>query len=501
MINNFTMKTNLKKCFSFFLIATSLLITKAVAQSVQPKGIYAVIAIDNYGVYDTNYVNQIIANPAVCGLTIREQWRNVEPTEGNYDFSRIDAAVSRATLLNKTIQLIIVPGFYTPDWVLSQIDSCESFLTNPDTIPAPCGKLKMIVPYGNDGDDTLWFPLPWNSLYKQKWQNFLNAMAQKYNGNSTVVSIALGGPTSVSCEMTMPEWWKYWKWQNILKLFYPLGDQHRNSNLAFVEEWKNSIQLYDQVFVNKSIIVTMANALISFPSYSSEAARDTILEYFKNVNYLNNFKGTQTSGLMACHDYPNDVEKVKELTLHNIKGGAQFAMPVYSFPNEMGCDSCGGTPCTGIAPDSAIRKVLAVFFDSTSCGNTFGNGTIGNYQLNYLQVYAPDINYANSNSTAQSLFIAASNCLNGCITTNVQEKNDNIENVLVYPNPFSNSVSLQFPANNYKIKIVDVIGNVVIEKTLNSKLETLNLNLPNGVYFLQVKGDNFIQTKKLEVIK
>src|SRR4030042_5206760 len=151
------MKTNLIRVFSFILIATSLFFTNAVAQSVQPRGIYAVIAIDNYGVYDTTYINQIIANPAICGLTIREQWRNIEPSEGNFDFSRIDDAVARTTLLNKTIQLIIVPGFYSPDWVLSQIDSCEGYLISSDTIPVPCGKLKMIVPYGVDQDDTLWF--------------------------------------------------------------------------------------------------------------------------------------------------------------------------------------------------------------------------------------------------------------------------------------------------------------------------------------------------------
>lgn len=470
------------------------------AQSLEPKGIYAVIAIDNYGSYDTNYVNQIIGNPAVCGLTIREQWKNIEPGEGNYDFSRIDDAVARATSLNKTIQLIIVPGFYTPNWVLSQIDSCEDDLILPPAIASLCGKLKMIVPYGADVGDTLWLPMPWNSLYKQKWQNFLMALAQQYNSSSTVVSVALGGPTSVSCEMTMPEWWKYWQWQNILKLFYQPNDPHRNSNLAFVEEWKNSIQLYDQIFANKTIIVTMANALISFPSNTSEAARDTILDYFKNVTYLYNFKGTQTSGLMACHDYPNDVEKVKELTLHNIKGGAQFAMPTVTFPNDMGCDSCSGSPCTSIAPDSAIRKVLAVFFDSTSCGNTFGNGTFGNYQLNYLQVYAPDINYANSNSTAQSLFLAASNCLTGCIITIMQEKNDNLENVIVYPNPFCNTVSIQLPINNCQFKIIDMFGGIVFEKTIIFKHETLNLDLPSGMYFYQLTDNNqFISSGKLIV--
>ena len=118
-----------------------------------------------------------------------------------------------------------------------------------------------------------------------------------------------------------------------------------------------------------------------------------------------------------------------------------------------------------------------------------------------MQVYAPDINYANSNSTAQSLFIAASNCLNGCINTNVQEINDNPESIFVYPNPFSNSVSLQLPFNNCQIIIYDMPGNIVFEKTLYSDQETIYPDLPDGMYFMQVMGDNYIQTIKLEVKK
>jgi hypothetical protein len=482
-------------CKKYLLAFTAALLffTNATTQPVEPRGIYAVIAIDNYNNYDTNEVQQIIENPAVCGLTIREQWRNIEPTEGNYDFSRIDDAVARATLLNKTIQLIIVPGFYSPEWVLSQIDSCEGYLISQDTIPAPCGKLKMIVPYGVDGGDTLWFPLPWNSLYKQKWQNFLIALAQKYNSNTTVVSIALGGPTSVSCEMTMPEWLSPNKWRDILQLFYPIGDPHRGSNLAFIEEWKNSIQLYDQIFTNKTIIVTMANALIFFISNPPEEARDSILEYFKTVPYINNFKGTQTSGLMACHNYPNDIPKVKEMTLFGIKGGAQFAAPATDFPNSMGCDSCAiPVFCTGITADSAVRKVLAVFFDSTSCGNTFGNGNIGTYQLNYLQVYSRDISYANSNSAVQSLFLNANNCLNACITTSVQEKTDKTESVLVYPNPTDNLIRFELPTSNCQLTILNVMGKIVFTKTIEKKQEILTLNLPGGMYFYQVKSERKI---------
>lgn len=91
------------------------------------------------------------------------------------------------------------------------------------------------------------------------------------------------------------------------------------------------------------------------------------------------------------------------------------------------------------------------------------------------------------------------------ISTNLIKNNFFKSDIIVYPNPFSNSVTLQIPegalTTNYQLKIFNVFGKIVFEKTLYFKSETLNLDLPDGMYFLQVNGDNFIQTKKIEGIK
>ncbi len=76
--------------------------------------------------------------------------------------------------------------------------------------------------------------------------------------------------------------------------------------------------------------------------------------------------------------------------------------------------------------------------------------------------------------------------------------------LLVYPNPSAGNFKLvinnEQPTKYYKLKIFDIFGKIVFEKTLLSKYETINLDVPGGIYFLQVQGDNFIQTKKLEVV-
>ena len=70
-------------------------------------------------------------------------------------------------------------------------------------------------------------------------------------------------------------------------------------------------------------------------------------------------------------------------------------------------------------------------------------------------------------------------------------------NVYIYPNPFSTTIHLQLPVSNCSMTIFDVLGNVVFEKTLNSKQETLNLNLSSGMYFLKFTAGNFSRIVKI----
>jgi hypothetical protein len=76
----------------------------------------------------------------------------------------------------------------------------------------------------------------------------------------------------------------------------------------------------------------------------------------------------------------------------------------------------------------------------------------------------------------------------------------NANNLLIYPNPFGGTVNLQLPASHCQITIFDIRANIVFYKILYSSRETLNLNLPSGIYFYQVKdNDQIISSGKLVV--
>ena len=105
---------------------------------------------------------------------------------------------------------------------------------------------------------------------------------------------------------------------------------------------------------------------------------------------------------------------------------------------------------------------------------------------------------------------------------NIVKENNNSEEISIYPNPFSETTTLEitnWQNQNYDLKIFDIFGKTVYQSTINKSTplsfgeslsriggrsgvrSIINLNLPNGMYLLQIKNDNFIQTKKLEIIK
>ena len=79
-----------------------------------------------------------------------------------------------------------------------------------------------------------------------------------------------------------------------------------------------------------------------------------------------------------------------------------------------------------------------------------------------------------------------------------------------YPNPFnpSTKISWQSPvASQQNLEIYDVLGNKITTLVDDYKpagryeLEFNAVNLPSGVYFYQLKAGNYIETKKMILIK
>ncbi|MEJ2104864.1 MAG: T9SS type A sorting domain-containing protein, partial [Ignavibacteriaceae bacterium] len=79
-----------------------------------------------------------------------------------------------------------------------------------------------------------------------------------------------------------------------------------------------------------------------------------------------------------------------------------------------------------------------------------------------------------------------------------------------WPNPFNSSSVIRYAvpqSSNVIIKVYDILGNE-IETLVNEEkpvgtyeITWTAVNLPSGAYFYQLKADDFIQTKKMMLIK
>ncbi len=81
---------------------------------------------------------------------------------------------------------------------------------------------------------------------------------------------------------------------------------------------------------------------------------------------------------------------------------------------------------------------------------------------------------------------------------------DNGQRLLIFPNPASDQLTVQLPANSRftSAHILDASGKLVLQKQLASGSSTLDLDIRNllpGWYVLQLRGDKIIQQKFLKI--
>jgi len=359
------------------------------------------------------------------------------------------------TKAQKTVQLVVTPGINSPSWVKSLLTSCDYMFQPPSSEPPPssCGMVTFwgFVEGGHPGgtDIAQTLPMPWDPTYKSAWQTFLTALAAKYESNPLFVSIALAGPTASSEEMMFPNDndttnpQTQFKtpispndmWLALLKSQYAAapsnqypGLTYQNSDQGFIDEWENAINMYAKIFSGITLSISTGRSFpelctataenpCTFPiaaGFSSvcpkadmDCAAETAIEaYFEEpTSGGNNAKAVQEDGLKATTVVSGGtlglagIKVVSQSTQFDpapseqIVGGSQFSTSFAQHTdNEEGCTSCGDTP------EQVAYNVLGVYFGGTPVATFFGGGMMGTAPLNYLQIYAPDFQYAETHT-------------------------------------------------------------------------------------------------------
>jgi len=136
----------------------------------------------------------VLSNPSVDGVGIRQNWRDLEPTEGVYKWGFLDSEVARAAAAGKKVLLRINTQFAKPDWVNGAVTKAGgAFFTFdkdgvPTTIPVfwdatfLAKKKAMIAALGAHFTN--------NAAIKVVWTSFANANSEDWSVPHTPPDVA-----------------------------------------------------------------------------------------------------------------------------------------------------------------------------------------------------------------------------------------------------------------------------------------------------------------------
>jgi hypothetical protein len=65
-------------------------------------------------------------NPFISGIALQIHWRDIEPVQGQPDWSKLDELFAAAESSKKWVQLLIFPGFFAPAWAVEGVKT-ETF--------------------------------------------------------------------------------------------------------------------------------------------------------------------------------------------------------------------------------------------------------------------------------------------------------------------------------------------------------------------------------------
>ena len=130
----------------------------------------------------------LLSNPNIAGFVLRDEWKNVNPAPGIYDFSRLDAAIATVTAAGKQFKLTIFTGIAAPQWLYHA--GAQSVAFHDDN------------PFREGGDYVM--PAPWDPTMLRYYGDLLLEMHRHFAGNPGLVQVNLGGPTQFSLEMHLP---------------------------------------------------------------------------------------------------------------------------------------------------------------------------------------------------------------------------------------------------------------------------------------------------------
>jgi hypothetical protein len=328
---------------------------RPVAEAVQPcasrddsppSGLVVVLPPGRSGEKSLNL--QSLANPFIRGVALQVDWRDIEPAEGQPDWSTLDKLFAAAESSKKWVQLLIFPGFFSPAWALAGAKT--------DQFP---------IQYGPGQGTVASLPMPWDPVYLKRWFGFLKQLSERYGRSPAFRMIAAAGPTSVSAEMTLPS-----KPEDVTKW---LNDSYTPDK--YLAAWKQVFRVYADDFPNQCVSLSAPGLPILNPGKTDRGermrAQQEIIKQATGI--LGRRLALQWSDLHAgaAEPHPEEHDLVVSYSGRAITG-LQMRTSAENSSGVMGADG---------NPPLALRRSIDLGMKPNNAGQ----------YVNYLEIYEPDV--------------------------------------------------------------------------------------------------------------
>ncbi|MCU0359502.1 MAG: T9SS type A sorting domain-containing protein [Bacteroidia bacterium] len=196
-----------------------------------------------------------------------------------------------------------------------------------------------------------------------------------------------------------------------------------------------------------------------------------------------------------------------DAAISSISGNTSVALATIAS-NSVCIGDAGNITSYTFAPSTTVSAGYCSLNWSASAGLSISNATVQtpNFTVSTVGVHTATLSVLNGDATQTSVITITTFT---CENVGINEFNNSISNVVLFPNPATNNTSVQFnasKANQLTIELFDISGKLVNRVASKMNLQignndvVINTNdLENGIYFVTLSTDSANQTLKLVV--
>lgn len=231
-------------------------------------GLFAIVPPEKTG--DAAFVEKLLADDKLSGITVYVPWSAVEPGEDNYNWKPVDQILDQCSQHKKTAILYVT----TAGLDLPAAGAAKTACDTPEWVFS--SGVKSLAYKSADGT-THTMPIFWDKNYLAKWSNFVSEFGDRYDSNPNIQSIGItGGGILGDTQVVPPSATAQDKTGKTASLAAVLKSDYGMNERQLVEHWKYVADLFPKHF-HRTHLNFEVNAPVS--GKMGEESLDEISDY------------------------------------------------------------------------------------------------------------------------------------------------------------------------------------------------------------------------------